>query len=44
MEQKTFIIPEALIIRFDDEDIIVTSGEGWNFGLDDDDWYDGTNA
>ena len=41
MEEKRFLIPEAIIVRFSDEDIIVTSGEGWDFGLGEDDWYDG---
>ena len=40
MEEKRFLIPEALIVRFNNDDIIVTSGEGWNFGLDEDDWQD----
>lgn len=40
MEKKRFLIPEALVVEFNDDDIIVTSGEGWNFGLDEDDWED----
>ena len=41
MEDKRFLIPEAIIVRFNDGDIIVTSGEGWDFGLGEDDWQDG---
>lgn len=26
--EKKFLIPEAVLIKFNDEDIIVTSGEG----------------
>ena len=40
MEKKRFLIPEAIIVKFNDEDIIVTSGEGWDFGLGEDDWED----
>lgn len=41
MEEKRFLIPEAIIVGFNDEDIIVTSSEGWDFGLGEDDWQDG---
>ena len=41
MEEKRFLIPEAIIVNFNNEDIIVTSGEGWDFGLGEDDWQDG---
>ena len=40
MEKKKFLIPEAIIVRFAEEDIIATSGEGWDFGLGEDDWQD----
>lgn len=36
--KKEFIIPEALIVEFLDEDIIVTSGPGTGPGQEDDDW------
>ena len=38
MENKKFELPEAIIVRFNSEDIIVTSG--WDFGLGEDDWID----
>ena len=40
MKNKKFELPEAIIVAFDNEDIIFTSGPGWNFGLDEDDWQD----
>ena len=41
MKDKRFNITEAIIINFYSDDIILTSGEGWDFGLGEDDWYDG---
>ena len=40
MEKKLFELPEAIIISFNSDDIILTSDTGWNFGLDEDDWTD----
>ena len=42
MEEKKFINPEAIVILYDKEDIIVTSGDvGDWFGFrDGDEWFD----
>lgn len=42
-KKKNFIYPEAIIISFDDEDIILTSGPDDPEGQDYDDWYGGNN-
>ena len=44
-KKKIFIIPEALIIEFTADDIILTSGDvgDWWGGKDGDDFWDGTN-
>ena len=38
MEKKEFICPEAIIIEFDNDDIITGSGVGAGQGQDFDDW------
>lgn len=43
MEKKRFAIPEAIIVAFNDEDIIVTSGPGGLFGEGGDEAQDPDN-
>ena len=38
--EKKFELPEAIIIDFEDEDIITTSGPGRAFGATGDEWQD----
>ena len=42
-KDKVFIIPEAIVVQFKAEDIIVTSGDvgDWWGGQEGDEWWDG---
>lgn len=40
-EKKKFECPEAIIVDFNDEDIILTSGPGAGMGQGYDDWIGG---
>ncbi len=43
MEKKLFELPEAIIISFNSDDVILTSNTGWNFGLDEEDDWNNNN-
>ena len=39
--EKKFEIPEAIIIDFENDDIITGSGPGYRWGLNGDEWQNG---